>query len=117
MKARLLISEEELWKKVYTSGNNSDDDQAEETKETVLKISAYEIKTMTLASKDLMLEIPDIMFWNELFETSVKPYVSPNGKYHLVLHDNLFNEIRETGIHVVPQIKNDSILGSLVSTI
>lgn len=109
------VREEEISNTDNFSDDNAPD--TNETKETILKISVYEVKTMTPTSKDLMLEIPDIMFWNELYETSVKPYVSPNGKYHLVLHDNLFNEIRETGIHVVPQIKNDSILGSLVSTI
>lgn len=72
---------------------------------------------MAPASKDLMLEIPDITIWNDLFKECVVQYVSPVGKYHVVLHDILFNEIRETSLHVVPQIKNDPILGSLITVL
>ena len=105
---------------VSVSNNNTDDDDnanEEEQKETVLKISVYEVKPMAPASKDLMLEIPDITIWNDLFKECVVQYVSPVGKYHVVLHDILFNEIRETSLHVVPQIKNDPILGSLITVL
>lgn len=104
---------------VSNNNTNGDDDSAneEEQKETILKISVYEVKPMAPASKDLMLEIPDITIWNDLFNECVAQYVSPVGKYHVVLHDILFNEIRETSLHVVPQIKNDPILGSLITTL
>lgn len=61
------VREEEISNTDNFSDDNAPD--TNETKETILKISVYEVKTMTPTSKDLMLEIPDIMFWNELFET------------------------------------------------
>lgn len=111
------VMEEEV--SVSNNNTDGDDDSAneEEQKETVLKISVYEVKPMAPASKDLMLEIPDITIWNDLFKECVAQYVSPVGKYHVVLHDILFNEARETSLHVVPQIKNDPILGSLITTL
>ena len=56
------VREEEISNTDNFSDDNAPD--TNETKETILKISVYEVKTMTPTSKDLMLEIPDIMFWN-----------------------------------------------------
>lgn len=94
---------------------SSDDESGEDVqKEVILKISVYGVKKMTPAEKDICLEISDITIWNDMYTNVIAPYVSETGKYRLILHDKLFNEIRDTGLHVVPQITNDEICGKLI---
>ena len=57
--------------------------------------------------KDIVMQINNIVDWNEKVLPLVKQYVSKNGGYRLVLFDSLFGEYRTTNIIVHPTIKNN----------
>ncbi len=98
--ATLLISGNVMEDKVYRGKDEEGSGDNEEEPETIYKVSVKFVKEPAKATKEIILELDNIMSWNDVYKYFVAPYVSENAEYRLTLHDKLFGEIRETPVKV-----------------
>lgn len=90
-----------------TTENISINENGEEEVEVETKLQLYinSCKPMVRKTKDIIIEVPNLIIWTDVIRNQIKPFEKENG-FKLVIFDKLFKEMRRTTITVSPEIKN-----------